>query len=367
LVVEQAALLVLGAILGTVLSLLAAVLYQDRLTRWTRRRKRRKESGKVFRSLETVGGAVVLAGHETRFHLVEGAEALFLDVANVETHLMPKLSTLPLEIQRRRASALASLGGAEAPDAQQLANWQSDDLVALSSYARRRLGPVEELGLVLDLRQVDYATYRATNLGLDVDLGDGTTLRGRYLEDEVDATRKPIGLLANGVGVSLAVHTVDGHMIMCRRRVGTFARPGEVDVGVTEGLHWGLDRRGERIDVIAGCLRGLTEELGVSASHEEIRLFGFGVDMDYYQWNFIGEADLEATKDQVVELHSRRAKDNWEGRLVTVPCDSASAFYRALGDEPMWSTAEVACYMSLCLRFGAAATLKALNEYRGLQ
>lgn len=144
-------------------------------------------------------------------------------------------------------------------------------------------------------------------------LSNGETIRVKYLDQVIQDLHVSSDVLSQGVGIVLTVVTADEKIVLTRRRADTGIRPNELDVSVVEAIDPYQDAvensNGEQhsrktIDLYKVAIRGLKQELGMVASRDQIHLLGFGVDLEYYQWNIIGTVNTNLTSSQIIELKS---------------------------------------------------------------
>lgn len=357
---KDALLLVCGAILGLILS----AFFQDTLKAWLDRRRRLRHRRAIRRSQVESGGAISIAGHLTEVYLVEGDGDTVLEPAHVSLSLRAQRVVLPpiLAVASKRVAAQLK---AAKQMSDMITPWNSSSLVALSRYQVSRTPMGEGSVLRLTVHPVDYATFVAANLNLDMEIEDQsrlgtaprtTTLRRDFLPTHtavMKAVREPIPFLANGVGVLLLAFTDDNKVILVRRRLQSQARPGERDVSVVEGINVDHDSvAAGSLSVYAAGRRGCLEELGVEVRADAIQVLGFAVDMAYYQWSFLGLVDLKHTADEVVTLHNLHAKDRWEGKLEVVDADPLVVF-DILRRDQSWDLGLVAAYLALGKKCGS--------------
>ncbi|MGV1829078.1 hypothetical protein [Agrobacterium vitis] len=161
----------------------------------------------------------------------------------------------------------------------------------------------------------------------------------------------PVPHLASGVGICINVVCDNGASIVVgRRSLNETFRKGEFDIAVVEGIRPTADVAEGKIDVQAVARRALTEELGFgrgqppevwSSLLNRLVVFEFGVDLEYYQWNFLAFADTKLSFAEIDGMW-RKAKDRKENTgLRAVPSDRDSLTQFFMG-QPIWS-AGMAC------------------------
>ncbi len=98
--------------------------------------------------------------------------------------------------------------------------------------------------------------------------------------------------------------------------------------------------------------RGLKQELGLIVENDQIHLLGFGLDLDYYQWNIIGMVETKLTSSQILEKKSSGTHGiNELSRLEFIQHDHIKVA-ELLCDQPLWSTAQIALYWTMIYNLG---------------
>jgi hypothetical protein len=369
-------LLVAGAILGAFAGLLLSVYYQNRWETGVDRRRRRRQARTIGEIRDAADGAVTLGGRTTSVHLIEGDGESVFEPAQVTVHLREISYDLPEPVVAAKKRASRKLSGRAPVRGSTVASWNSRTLVALSGYRSSRSATDESISLHLETTRTDYATFAATVLNLDQEFfyqdkagrRVAAVLRQLYFPTRAhvdDAVRHPVPFLANGLGVLLLLFTDDNKVILTRRRESSFARPGERDVSVVEGMHASHDAiGGGRLDVVGSAIRGCREELGLEVTRGDVRLLALAVDMKFYQWSFFGLVDARCSANEVLQRHSLHAKDRWEGRLEVLAAEPAVVLERLKADGA-WDAALVCAYLAFCSRAGFSATRNAAERVFG--
>ena len=85
---------------------------------------------------------------------------------------------------------------------------------------------------------------------------------------------------------------------------------------MVEGINPKLDAREAGSDVLIADVarRGVHHELGLAYDDFSVRIHGFGLDLEYYQWNFICSAQTHLAFDDV-KLAWQTAVEKWETRV----------------------------------------------------
>lgn len=369
--------LLIGAVLGAFLGLLASVYLQDRWKDSSDRRHRLRRSREISRTWIEEDGPIAIAGILTSVYLVEGDGYLVIEPQNIRIDVRSARAELPIVVSASREKLVRQLAASSRSDKHMVSPWNSPNMVALARYRITRTADREDSALHLEARLNDYATFAATVLQLDEEIGMSnstgesisTTLRREFFPttaEIVKSIRTPLPFLANGVGVTLLAFTDDNKVLLTHRRMESRARPGECDVTVVEGIDAGFDSIGSgRVDIYSTALRGCREELGVDISTSDVSILAFGVDMNYYQWNFMGMLDIKLTADEVIAQHALHAKDRWEGKLEPVNRDPASVFER-MRQEKIWDCGLVTAYLALSKKCGTGPTRSAAEKVFGL-
>jgi hypothetical protein len=373
---KDVVLLIAGAIVGAVAGLWLSVYYQDRWKNGVDRRRRRRSARAIGEIRDAADGAVRLGSRTTSVYLVEGDGESVFEPGQITIHLRDTPAQIPEVVDAARKSMARKLNGRAALRGSTVAPWNGKTLAALSSYRSSRSAAHESISLRLETTRTDYATFAATVLNLDHEFAYQDTagkravavLRHLYFPTRAhvdNAVRQPVPFLANGLGVLLLVFTDDNKVILNRRRESSFARPGERDVSVVEGMHATFDTTGGgRLDVASSAIRGCREELGLEVTARDVRLLALAVDMKFYQWSFLGLVDAPCTAQEVLQRQSVNAKDRWEGQLEVLEADPAVVLERLKADGA-WDAALVCAYLAFCSRIGFTATRKAAERVFG--
>ncbi len=368
--------LIAGAVLGAFVSLLATVYLQDRWIESSKRRRRLRLTRAIARPWIEEDGPITIAGIPTSVYLIEGDGHLSIEPQNVRIDVRSVRAELPASIAAARERLVRQLAASAQSGKQAVSYWNSANMIALTGYRISRTAEREDSTVHLEACLSDYATFAATVLRLDEEIDQSTpstkskpiTLRQEFFptKDAVaDGVRRPLPFLANGVGIALLAFSDDGKVLLAHRRMESRARPGECDVSVVEGIDTSLDSGGSgKLDVYATAVRGCREELGVDISSRDVSILAFGVDMAYYQWNFMGMVDIKLTANEIISQHSLHAKDRWEGRLEQVNLDAVTVFGRMRQDK-IWDCGLITAYLALSKKCGARQTREAAEKIFG--
>lgn len=276
-------------------------------------------------------------------------------VNNIPVPLPPDVSDLRSKIEQREAEKKA-----------QGLNYQwNGPSYALERYAIGRTIPDEHMEVTFTFRTTDYFTFQATVKNLDANLIEPPariTIREKYLQGH--SPSEPIPFLANGFGVTLAVLTKDRKLILSRRDDSVGVRAGAFDTTVVEGVHPNLDRASNTPgpDLYRTAIRGAQEEAGIELLEENISFLGFGVDMEYYQWNMIGIARVSETAERVLEIRRRGTGGKWETKKFNSIESDPRIVLTYLKQVKIWSCGLATIYFALINEYGKQKVDSAVRE-----
>jgi hypothetical protein len=210
--------------------------------------------------------------------------------------------------------------------------------------------------------KTDYFTFLATNMQLNKKLDSGKRIGEEYIPFEQLENVQPI--LANGFGIVLVVITSDENIILTQRTGISGARGNEMDISVVEGVHPLLDRHSinDGPDLFNTAVRGANEELGIIINKDIIKFLGYGIDLDFYQWNMIGYAHVPQTAKEIQDIRSRGTSGKWENTLLIFKNFSSKNIAELIVNENMWSTAKVALYWTAVRELGKNNIDRAFNN-----
>jgi hypothetical protein len=155
-----------------------------------------------------------------------------------------------------------------------------------------------------------------------------TEFRWKALQEAKDEI-EPVNFLASGVGVCVNLLCDGGKSMVygCRSNKETF-RKGELDVAVVEGIRAKSDLRGNSISIHEVCLRGLDEEMGLNKLEvgksakdyiDRLCVFELGVDLTYYQWNFLAFATTNLSFEKISKAWPNAKSRKENARIGRVP------------------------------------------------
>lgn len=225
--------------------------------------------------------------------------------------------------------------------------WSNNSTLALDSVVHTMKDDDEERN------QISMRFVRSQYMYNVVAKGEqGAAFRWQALQD-AQFPPQPLNFLASGVGICINVICDDGkNIVIGQRSLQETFRKGERDIAVVEGIRPTSDVHDGSINMTRVCYRALNEELGLDKIAEgksaqdftkRLSIFEFGVDLKFYQWNFLSFVELDLSFEQI-ESAWRKAKDRRENqRLVKIPLARAGveAFIQ---NNAFWS-AGAACAM----------------------
>lgn len=310
--------ILISSLVGGIIGLILGVVFEEPLTAAKKSLCKRVRTVFLRKRLVIQNPQTFTLGNlKTAWLVIDGNGELAYTPETIKCRVEISPITLPPEIQALRTS----IEKRERMEKGKGQNYKwNGPLYALERYAIGRTVPDENLEVVFTFRPTDYFTFQATVASLDVNLSKPPatlTLRQKYLQNQ--DLSQPLPFLANGFGVVLVIITGDQKIILSRRHDRSGVRPGEVDVSVVEGLH-PLDRsiKQRTPDLYHAAIRGAQEELGIELVQDDITFLGFGVDVEYYQWNILGMARTSDTATQILERRKRGVGGKWELKTLEI-------------------------------------------------
>jgi len=178
----------------------------------------------------------------------------------------------------------------------------------------------------------------------------GAEYRWKALQDAKHPI-KPVPFLASGVGICINVICDGGKSIVLGQRSDheTF-RKNEFDVAVVEGIRPEGDIEGGTIDIMTVARRALSEEMGLDtktlgidfdAVLKRLVVFEFGCDLEFYQWNFLGFAEVDLDFDTIYRSW-QKAKDRKENQTIKSHPFDKKELMKTFELFPIWSSG-IAC------------------------
>lgn len=225
--------------------------------------------------------------------------------------------------------------------------WSNNSTLALDSVVHTMKDDDEERN------QIALRFVRSQYMYNVVAKGEqGAAYRWQALQD-AQFPPQPLNFLASGVGICINTICDGGKSIVVgQRSMQETFRKGERDIAVVEGIRPTSDVEDGAIDMRQVCYRALNEELGLDKISpgksavdfiKRLSIFEFGVDLKFYQWNFLSFVNLDLSFEDI-ESAWRKAKDRRENqRLSKIPLDrdGVEAFIQ---NNAFWS-AGAACAM----------------------
>ena len=234
--------------------------------------------------------------------------------------------------------------------------YDHNDLVGLKKYCLVRAGTEEKQGLKLDVFTGSYVSHRAA---VDVFRGLPSELKKDVIHDSVHTS--PLhgghGFFGRILAVSVALVTGDRKIIFQRRSKSVAIDPGLIMCGIGEGMKQSDLQDGNNKGVAGAyktAIRGLHEEFGVEIENpmECLRLTGFCLNRELFEWYILGTIDLSKTRPNWDEQAIRAAisKDGFLeiDDIYFVPYQSREVFkfLRDHSDEMVnYGTAAAICSM----------------------
>lgn len=325
---------VANGVMGAVLGMLFAVLFQQPLQdAWYRLRRRsrsairtlgrRDESGPAWRTFS-------LGPLQTSALIVEGDGEQPISPDSIYVHVLQDEVALP--------SGMAPWRDEIAVESERLREEGRTPLWNGPRYAVEAVDisrtPLDEHPEVhLRLRPTDYYTFLAAQQ-LDRRLPDGSTPRSAYL-DPAEPLKAP-AFLQCSFAVNIAVVTADDMLVVSRRSDRVRMAPGVWNSSVNEGLSRHIDSSGRSApDLHAVARRGMREELALEPHEYSLELLAFVLDVDKRHWSAHFFARLGDVRSQDLQARmSRGVADRWEHQTIDyVPFRPASVVRYLLRED----------------------------------
>lgn len=307
---------VANGVVGAVLGMLFAVLFQQPLQdAWYRLRKRsrsairslgrREESGPAWRTFS-------LGPLQTSALVVEGDGETPISPESVYVHVLDEEVVLPEDMVPWRNEIAAESERLREEGSTPLWNGPR---YAVESFDISRTALEEHPEVHLRLRPTDYYTFLAAQQ-LDRRLPDGSTPRARYLDPE-EPLEAP-AFLQCSFGVNIAVVTADDMLVVSQRSNRVRMAAGVWNSSVNEGLSRHIDSSGRSApDLHAVARRGMREELALEPHEYSLELLAFVLDVDRRQWSAHFFARLKEMRSEDLQARvSRGVADRWEHQTI---------------------------------------------------
>ncbi len=339
---------IIPALIGAIVGLMISVVFDEGLREFKRKVKRKYK--RLFSVKNDENSHLFSFGNTTtNFFVVDGDGQSEFKPENIECRVVNKEVPLPEEIELIKQEITEQetekkLNGLEY-------KWNGP-LYGLAKYRQSRTADKEDMTVIFNFFKTDYYTFQATNMQLDRRLDSGKTIREEYIPynnlGEIQSS------LANGFGVALLVITSDENIILSQRTENSGSRGSEMDISVVEGVHPLLDRHSvnDGPDLFNTAVRGANEELGIIVNKDEIHFLGYGVDVDYYQWNMIGFTHVPQTAQEIKDIRSRGTSGKWENTSLVFKNFTPKEMAELIVNGDMWSTAKVALYWTAVRELG---------------
>lgn len=288
-----------GLIVGALIGLVLTVLVEDKLksvrTRTTRRLKllTRRRRQHVRRTSFSIGPL------RTGCHLLEGDGEGVIPEDSISIIVDSRMIELPTELAEWR-SEIEATESARRANGERFA-WNGQ-MYAIESFVASRRYLDESPEIFIRLRPADYYTFAATQQ-LDRTFRDGSTPRSRYLEGILPEDAP--GFMACAFGTNMAVVTSDDKLIVSKRssRVASFTNLWSSSAN--EALSRSIDSQGRSApNFYDVARRGLHEELALEPNEYVIDMLAFMISTKEHQW---GAAFVVRLKD----LTAREVEDRW--------------------------------------------------------
>lgn len=177
---------------------------------------------------------------------------------------------------------------------------------------------------------------------------DGARFRWEQLQEQ-DDPKDPLVHLSSGIGVAINVVCVRDNKIAIGQRLKVNFRRNEFDVAAVEGIRPTADvnARGH-VDLFSAVKRALDEEVGLKHAVvalkrepagiiEDIKILGFGVDLRYYQYNFLCTVKLDVSFSDLQNLWTH-APDRHENRKMHPLENSVDSAMEFVKSNNIWSS-----------------------------
>ncbi|WP_141135772.1 hypothetical protein [Cereibacter sphaeroides] len=303
----------------------------------------RRRKIKVIQEYFTIGN------YRTSLQLLDGDGEMDFSPSSLFVHYSSGTPESPEEVSKLIADQQKKMQ--DAHDAGDAKTWDGVG-IGLLSYDELRDLDERRLGACVKCCTSRYSEFQATVARIGVEpRGSGKSLYERFLKDR--SPRDVVPFLAKHVGVAVLVITKDNIALLTRRAQNTGARQCELDVSVVEGIDPTKDvdpsRATATIDVFRAIIRGCREELGFDPEPNEIKILGFGVDMAFYQYNFLAIVYSSLTYEEIARCRGTKACYAWEGRVE--PHDLKPHMIEVIQNEKMWGFASALIYWALLRKF----------------
>lgn len=223
--------------------------------------------------------------------------------------------------------------------------------IAISAISVTRPGNEERPHLAVRFVRSKYR-YNSAAKG-----PEGAEVRWQALQKLTDVYVPQVHM-TSGIGVAVnIICAIDNKIAVCRRKKVNF-RPGEFDVGAVEGIRptANVDVRSGRLDLLGVVDRALDEEIGLRNSGDILKrsresliikkmVIGFGVDLKYYQYNFLALCVLDIHHEDLKKLWTS-ASDKHESENFFPVDYNIEAVEHFVANHHIWSSGMAAIVRS---------------------
>jgi hypothetical protein len=349
---------ILPAFIGAIVGLIVSVIFDDSLRELKRKIKRGYH--RFFNEKNDFNSHLFSIGNtKTQFFVVDGDGQSEFKPENIECRVIHDNFPLPEELEIIKQEIAAQ---EKEKELNGLEHKWNGPLYGLAKYRHSRSADQEDMTVLFNFFKTDYFTFLATNMQLNRTLNSGKTIGEEYIP--YNQLEKVQTNLANGFGIVLIIITSDENIILTQRTEISGARGSEMDISVVEGVHPLLDRHSSNDgpDLFNTAVRGANEELGIIINKDIIKFLGYGVDLDFYQWNMVGYAHVPQTAQEIKDIRSRGTSGKWENSLLVFKNFTPKNVADLIVNEDMWSTAKVALYWTAVRELGKNKIDRALNN-----
>ena len=325
-----------GMVISTIFQDSLNQLY-SRLRKFVFRLFYRKKGNALFQNR-----TFVIAGRPTNVVVIDGDGYRTFENENLHVHVSENLPcALPKEVVAFREKTVTELE--ERKQRGESVPWNGKTL-SLFKYIVSRTEDFEAYQLDVHLAKNDYYTTFATIHNLD---SGNPTLRELYI-DPYSFENNAVYELPNAIGICLCVRTKDNKIIFAVRSSDSGYRPGESDVSVVEGINPQYDLKAHSLDLLEACNRSIDEEIGnIERKKITVSVLGLVFDKEYNQWNFIGDAYVDMTQDELLSRRNSGTSGRWELKSLDFVKFCPKDIFRYLSTHKMWDMGFVTVYFTL--------------------
>lgn len=303
--------------------------------------------------------AFIIGKHTSSVVIIDGDGYTAFDNNNLITHVVDTYThDLPEEIVDFRKSTVTKIE--EQKSRGEAVPWNGETL-SLYKYIVSRTTTTEDFQLEIFLEKKDYYTVYSTINNLNC---GSPSLSSKYIET-FNFENNTIYPLPNSVGICLCVRTKDDKLIFAVRSTNSGYRPGQSDVSVVEGLNPRYDLKQNSVNLLSVCHRAINEEIGnIESDKIDVSVLGFVFDKMYNQWNFIGEAYIDMTQDELILRRNSGAAGKWELKNLDFINLHPKDVFQYLSTHKMWDMGLVTTYFTLVhYGFSKEKLEKYFNKY----